>query len=186
MGGHRGGRGAWRRGATVLAAVALAATAGCSSTTSTGGSMDPREQLAQRPTFEEAEKGYLALLVELRDTIDAQAPGLEWQADAPSQRSRSVCSAPFDSVEGAENANYSIGRGAKGVVPDERWQATVDAMLVPLREQGFSEVTVLQDEPGAHQVSAGDPATGARVEFGTKAGTVLTLYGACFLPAQGS
>lgn len=143
--------------------------------------MDAQEQLAARPSFEQAERGYLDLLTDLKRVIDEQVPGLEWQADAPSERSRSGCSEPFDRVEGAKNANYSIGRGAEGAVTDAQWQPTVDALLVPLKAQGFTDLTVLQDEPGAHEVSVADPSTGARVVFGTKAGTILTLYGGCFL-----
>ena len=83
-------------------------------------------------------------------------------------------------VEGAKNANYSVGRGATRAVPtpvaaDRRRPAR------PLTAKGFTEVTVLQDEPGAHEVSVADPGTGARVVFGTKTGTILSLYGGCFL-----
>ena len=41
-------------------------------------------------------------------------------------------------------------------------------------------------EPGAHEISVGDPRTGARVVFGTKVGTILTRYGGCFLQAGAS
>lgn len=142
---------------------------------------DPQAQLAQRPTFEEAEKGYLTLLADLKRIVDEQQPGLEWQESEPTLRDRGGCAAPFDRVEDAKRGVYGIGRGAKGAVEDGTWQPTVDAMLVPLRAAGFTEVTVLQDQPGAHEVSVGDPSTGARVVFGTKTGTILTLYGACAL-----
>lgn len=147
--------------------------------------MDPREQLAQRPTFEEAEKRYLALLADLRDIVDAQQPGLRWNEAEPVRSDRGGCGAPFDRVDGAKNGNYTFD-GAEGAVEDANWTKAVDAMKAPLAAQGFTEVTVLQDEPGAHEISVGDPATGARVVFGTKAGTILTLYGACFLLEQGS
>ncbi|MGG5259069.1 LppA family lipoprotein [Phycicoccus avicenniae] len=159
--------------------TALTVLTGCS--TMPGAAPDPREQLAQRPTFEAAERGYLDLLAELKRILDERVPGLEWQSEGPAERSRGGCGEPFDRVDGAENANYSVGRGAMGAVPDAQWQPTVDALRVPLGEQGFTQVTVLQDEPGAHEVSIGDPHTGARVVFGTKVGTILTLYGACFL-----
>lgn len=179
--GFRGGRRAWPGAGALLAAVALAAVTALTGCSTTGDTMDAREQLAQRPSFEQAEQGYLALLADLKRIVDEKAPGLDWPSDQPAQRSRGGCSAPFDRVEGAENANYSIGRGAHGAVGDAVWQQTVDALLVPLTAQGFTEVTVLQDQPGAHEISVGDPDTGARVVFGTKVGTVLSLYGACFL-----
>lgn len=147
--------------------------------------MDPREQLAQRPSFEEAEKGYLALLTDLRSIVDEQQPGLRWNEAEPVRSDRGGCGQPFDRVDGAKNGNYTFD-GAEGAVEDANWQRTLDAMKAPLAAQGFTELQVLQDEPGAHEVSVGDPATGARVVFGTKTGTILTLYGGCFLLEAGS
>lgn len=163
---------------TAAVLVALVAVGGCSIA---GGGGDPREQLAQRPSFEEAEQGYLALLSDLKGVIDERSPDLQWQADGPGERSMGGCGSPFDRVKGAKNANYSLGRGAKGAVSDEQWDPTVQALMDPLKARGFTQVTVLQDQPGAHEIAVGDPATGARVTFGTKKGTILTLYGACFL-----
>lgn len=148
--------------------------------------MDARAQLEQRPTFEEAEAGYLALLRELRRVLDERAPGLRWLEPEPSRSDLGGCGAPFDRVDGAASGIYTAGDAAEGAVEDARWQATLDALLVPLRDRGFDQVTVLQDEPGAHEVSVGDPRTGARVVVGTKVGTVLTLYGGCFLEAGAS
>lgn len=146
--------------------------------------MDAREQLTDRPSFEVAERGYLATLDEVRTAVDAAAPGLQWRDGVASRTDRGVCGAPFDRVDGAKTGIYTSG-DAVGAIADERWPQVVAAVTDLLGARGFGEVTVLQDEPGAHEISVGDPATGARVVLGTNANTILTLYGGCFLVEGG-
>ncbi len=146
--------------------------------------MDARDQLSTRPSFEAAERDYLALLGDVRATVDAASPGLQWRDDTASRSDRGVCGAPFDRVEGAKTGIYTSG-DAVGAIPDERWPEVVASVTDVLRDRGFGEVTVLQDEPGSHEISVGDPATGARVVLGTNVNTILTLYGACFLVEDG-
>ncbi len=66
--------------------------------------MDPREQLAQRPTFEEAEKGYLALLADLRDIVDAQQPGLRWNEAEPVRSTAAAVVPPSTASTGRRTA----------------------------------------------------------------------------------
>lgn len=146
--------------------------------------MDAQEQLTSRPSFEAAERDYLDTLDEVRATVGAAVPDLQWRAEAASRSDRGVCAAPFDRVDGAKTGIYSSG-DAVGAIPDQRWPEVLASVTALLRDRGFGEVTVLQDEPGAHEVSVGDPATGARVVLGTNVNTILTLYGGCFLVEDG-
>ncbi|MGL4177389.1 MAG: LppA family lipoprotein [Dermatophilaceae bacterium] len=74
------------------------------------------------------------------------------------------------------------GEYADGAIDDATWRGLLAAIQDVVREDGFTQLIVLQDKPGAHVVAIGDPRTNATIELGTELATTLTLRGACFLP----
>jgi hypothetical protein len=164
------------RTAAVAAVVLTLTLTGCAQPKEP---VDPRQQLMNRPSYEQAETTYLALLDRLRTEITTLAPTLTWRQPEPTAE-RSGCYPPFDRLDGAESGIYGAGV-ADGNIDDTTWPKVVAAIEAILREEGFTQTVVLQDQPGEHNVSINNPTTEARVRLGTRANTTLTLYGACYL-----
>ncbi|MGL4176788.1 MAG: LppA family lipoprotein [Dermatophilaceae bacterium] len=169
----------------VLLTVALLLTSGgcVTRTDDPRGNVDARKELMSRPSFEQAEAEYLDLLSRVRAVVDERAPNLEWVEPEPSRADLGTCGRPFHLLYDAEKGIYRAGGdGARGAIDDTTWPGVLDAIRAVLAENGFTEVTVLRDTPGDHEIAIGDPSTGARVQLGTATNTTLSLYGACFLP----
>ena len=166
--------------------VALMLMYGCGSGQSgkTGGeNMDPREQLAGRPSFEQAEQEYVALLKEAVAAARRVAPSVEWDKQDPAPLGGvSGCRAPFSDVEGAFSSGYVTG--GIGSIPDEDWDAAADAVAEVARRYGFDTRTTVVDEPGEHLEAYGGP-YGDDLQVQSSKQTIFQLNGGCFLKASG-
>ncbi|MGL4744180.1 MAG: LppA family lipoprotein, partial [Dermatophilaceae bacterium] len=151
--------------------------------TTSGDPMDARKELMTRPSFEHAEQQYLDLLTRVRAAIDTRAPGLDWAEPQPSRAERGGCGRPFHLLNGVYSGIYKAGgRGARNPIDDATWPELQAAIQAIVADQGFTQLTVIQDVPGHHEIAVKDPDTGAVVQLGTQLATTLTLYGGCFLP----
>ncbi|MGL4743020.1 MAG: LppA family lipoprotein [Dermatophilaceae bacterium] len=93
------------------------------------------------------------------------------------------CGAPFHLLDGVASGIYKAGgRGATGSIDDATWPGVFDTIRALVAEDGFTELTVLQDKPGHHVISIRDPRTDATIQLGTKIGTTLSIYGGASCP----
>ena len=167
--------------------VALMLMYGCGSGQSgkTGGeNMDPREQLAGRPSFEQAEQEYVALLKEAVAAARRVAPSVEWDKQDPAPLGGvSGCRAPFSDVEGAFSNVY--GAGGMGGISDKDWGAAADAVAEVAQRYGFDTRTTVVDRPGEHVEAYGGP-YGDDLQFSSVNQTFFQLNGGCFVKSGGA
>ncbi|GAB3270732.1 LppA family lipoprotein [Kineosporia babensis] len=167
-------------GAALVMLVLTGALAGCGGSV-LGTSLDEaREELQARPSFEQAEKDYRALLKEVQDAVSELAPNVRWNSDEITQIGLSFCSRPYADVKGAESAIYTAGNGGVGAPSDEVWPE-VKAKVSAIAEQyGFTVGGSLKDEPGNAMLVLRD-STGASLKLGFVENTTLSVYGSCAL-----
>lgn len=167
----------WRRLVPFVAAMVMACACG-------SGTPEPREQLASRPSFAEAEQEYVALLKEAVAAARRVAPSVEWETrDSAPLGGGSLCAPPFSDVEGAFSNNYFTG--GFGSIPDEDWEAAADAVAEVARRYGFDTRTTVVDEPGEHLEAYGGP-YGDDLQFHSEKQTIFQLNGGCFLKPGGA
>lgn len=176
-----------RRGTLAVLALAVAGWLAWYSGIVPGGRMTPEEQLTARPTFEQVTKDYTAMLDEMRRALKVVTPSLAWRTPAAARDGGSFCSPPYTDIAGAESAVFESGDADSGI-PDADWPAAVRALDEIARRYGFRDPAALV--PPAS--SDGGPAkkrtnwTGPydeSLEFGSYLGTILAVYGTCYLDA---
>jgi hypothetical protein len=143
--------------------------------------MDPLQQLRARPTFEQAEHDYLALLDQIRAAVSAAVPSLIWQSPKAIRFGQAMCAAPYTDIPGTNNADYDGGY-TKGNIPDDVWPTLSRTVIDLAAQHGFTHVIPLVDKPGRHTLVIWDDHD-AHLELGTLAAATLTLFGGCFLTA---
>lgn len=173
-----------RRVLVLVLALVLMSGCGTGRSGKTGGEdMDPREQLAGRPSFEQAEREYVAFLKEAVAAARRVAPSVEWDDGDPMSDGVSGCRAPFSDVEGAFSSGYITG--GIGAIPDEDWQAAADAVAEVARRYGFNSRATVVDEPGDHVEAYGGP-YGDDLQFQSSKQTIFQLNGGCFVKSGGA
>ncbi len=144
--------------------------------------MTPEEQLRARPSFEQLEREYLAMLDEMRAALSGVVPALRWRTPRSSVRGGSLCREPFTTVDGAAIGDYDSG-SALGNVPDADWPRAVQVVAGIAARHGLTQLTPLTDRPGDHVVNISGP-WGQSLEFGTAVDTTLAVFGPCLLHAS--
>ncbi|MGL5862559.1 MAG: LppA family lipoprotein [Phycicoccus sp.] len=106
-----------------------------------------------------------------------------WNGSSPSPAAPSGGVHRSTSSTASHPASTKPAAGAAtGSIDDATWPGVFDTIRAIVAEDGFTELTVLQDKPGHHVISIRDPRTDATIQLGTKIGTTLSISGACFLP----
>ena len=145
--------------------------------------MTPEEQLRARPTFEQAEREYLAMLQEMRTALSAVVPALRWRRDTPRQSDRAACRPPFTDVRGADAGTYDSG-DAFGAIPDADWLRARQAVTDIAARHGFTTLNELTAKPGNHVIDV-IGSWGQTVQLGTAENTTLVVLGPCLLHEDG-
>lgn len=158
----------------------LLATGGCGGSDDKGGTdVDtPRDELAARPSYEQAERSYEELLPRVVAALARVAPDVAWETAPPVKGTTTQCRGELADVEGARRSDY--GTGGAGAIPDDDWARAVTAVREVVEPEGFEEYAVIADEPGRHDVSFYGP-HGAELVLNGRRSTVVTMYGGCFL-----
>ena len=176
-----------RRGALAVLALVVAGALAWYGGIVPGGRMNPEERLAARPTFEQVTTEYTAMLDEMRRALTAVTPSLAWRTPAAARDGGSFCSPPYTKIAGAESAVFDSGDADRGI-PDADWPAAVRAVDEIARRYGFRDPAAITPPAGTD----GGPAkkrtnwTGPydeSLEFGSYLGTILSVYGSCYLDA---
>lgn len=137
-----------------------------------------REQLAERPSYEQAERSYEELLPRVVAALARVAPDVAWETSPPVKGTTTACRGDLSDVEGARRSDY--GTGGAGAIPDDDWSRAVTAVREVVEPEGFEKYAVVADEPGQHNVSFYGP-HGAELVLNGRRSTTVTMYGGCFL-----
>jgi hypothetical protein len=164
----------WRGGLVVWVAALM--VSGCSVV---GSGSSPEEELRSRPSYEQAGREYLVMLEAMRAEISAAVPSLRWKTEKSYEdETRAGCAEPYAGLNGTTGF-FDTG-DATGAVPDADWPAVVEIVTRIGAEHGFTQIVTLVDQPGHHVVNLYDGYE-SRIRMGTKVGTTLAVFGACFL-----
>jgi hypothetical protein len=137
---------------------------------------------------EQVGREYEAMLDDMRRALSGVVPTLKWETYSSQRDGISFCEKPFTKIEGAIHPNFDSG-SAHGGIPEQAWPDAVRAVDAIARRHGFTDNADIATNPGIN----GQPRTritvwkgphGATVELGSKLGTVLTVYGGCYLYAE--
>ncbi|GLY28104.1 LppA family lipoprotein [Kineosporia sp. NBRC 101731] len=174
-----------RRVGAVFLVVGLALTgAGCSGTVRklVGAPMtqpEARAELEKRPTFEQAEKDYLALAKELRKVFDDLAPELTWDVAKAREIETGGCLSPFAQIDDAEHAWYDAGL-ATGSAPDAVWPQVWQKIIEVAAQYGFTKIVVIDDEPQNRYLVIKN-GQGGNITLMEGGNTTFFVEGACHL-----
>lgn len=175
------------RHATTSLALALLATlltgllGGCGSPGArTEEPMDPRAELASRPSSEEVVARYEEMQQRIRDRIDAEIGPFGWYR----VRDTSFSTCGFDFPHDLGGQTVGIGPwGFDSGIPDADWPRAQQAITEITAEYGFTELGVQINAPGRHKTTGADPVLGAYYEFGTEINTTMQITTGCHRPA---
>jgi hypothetical protein len=148
-------------------ALALVLT-GCG----TSGEGPMAAPMEQRPTIEEVEPVYLAMMAEIQRVLSDDFGVGTW-VQHRERVSGSSCGS-----EAADGVRRSYNLGSAGAIAEEDWGGALAAVREIVAEHGFTEVVEVIDRSRDHLVDI-DDADGARVSFGTKDATVLRVTTGC-------
>ena len=135
---------------------------------------DPETTLRGRPSFEEAQLQYRAAVRNWANQLALLRPGLTWQVK---EDSWGGCTGEYANTPGIHVYLYVV---FDGPIPDTSWPQAVDVLKRGAAALGATDMTVLIDKPGDHDVTFGGP-DGNAFEFGTKAAAVLSATSDCRL-----
>lgn len=147
---------------------------------SDGGNVsDPHSMLQHRPSMEEITSRYEETQQKLRDRLSADL-GLATPWINKGDRGQAACQGKeLSHVDGAEE--HSLDTWVyEGNIPDSQWGRAQQIAIDVTKEYGFKELEIVVNRPGDHKVEMRDD-FGAKLQFGTKVNTILSVRTGCHL-----
>lgn len=142
--------------------------------------VSPLEQLAARPTAEQAAAYLSEQIVRIRAALEELVPNVEWGEDPPSTDGESLCRDPFSTVRDATALGLGVLGG--GAIPDKDWDQATEITREILEPEGYDEMTVVANKPGEHDVAFTD-GYGSTITIGGQVSTTIDASSGCFLKA---
>lgn len=133
-------------------------------------------QLIQRPSIEDAEARYTQMQEEIKASVTAVVPSVQWQA----RREPGLSNCAEFTTTWAQNVRMPLW-GAKGSIPEDLWPEALTAVAKVTSRYGFTNPSHTVDRPGDHDVRmAGD--FGGYLDFGFRVDVTLGIHAGCYLP----
>jgi hypothetical protein len=166
----------------VIVAAVLAAT-GCQvekpyEPTPSTQATQALEELKALPSFEDTKVQVQAAIDEITTTAGKVVPAITWQT--PHEGTTGNCEAPYEQTDGKR---YFLPDAVAVRVPvsEPDWAKILDAAKESARKIGATDVQVIHDQPGKHDVWFSGP-TGIFIKVGYSGNLVVSGYTGCRLP----
>jgi hypothetical protein len=162
--------------------LCIAALAGCQSRSAgeeptvspTSSVEDPNGALRERPSFEDAQRQYLAAVTVTANRVAALAPGMTWDLRENSWRG---CGGAFVDTDGVQAYVYAVFNLP---LPEPLWPQALQIVKDEAAKLGAANVQTVVDQPGNHDVML-TSGSGVEIEFGTAKATILSAKSDCRL-----
>lgn len=167
---------------SVCAAALLVITTGCNvkepdPPTPSTRATQALEQLNSLPSLEETKTQVQAAIDEITAAATKVIPGIVWMA--ATNAGEGNCEAPFEQTDGRRY--FLPNQVAERVsVSEDQWDELLPVAKNAGATVGATDVQVMQDEPGRHDVWFTGPA-GVFIKFSYKGNLVVSGYTGCRL-----
>jgi hypothetical protein len=162
----------------LLTALMVLLSAGCGdpAPSTQENAMDPRTELAARPTLEEMTARYDEMLQRVRDRLDAEFGPVTWYKT--SGRTWGNCGKTFPGHLGGRTTTSPLWVSDRNI-PDDRWPRARRIVADITGEYGFAVMGLQIDRPGDHTINGFDTTLDAHYSFATQRTTVLQVSSGC-------
>jgi hypothetical protein len=136
------------------------------------------EVLKSLPSFEDTKAQVQAVMNEITAAASQLIPSITWET--PHEGSGDNCERPYEQTDGKRY--FLPDEVAVGVpVTEQQWAKIQEAAKESAAKIGATEIQVMQDHPGNHDVGFYGP-TGIFVKVGYRGNLVVSGYTGCRLP----
>ena len=136
------------------------------------------DELKSLPSLEDTVKQVQNAIDEITTAASKTVPDIVWET-APNADAGN-CEAPYEQTDGKRN--FLPNRVAQNVIISEQaWASLLQVAKDTAARLGATDVQVMQDEPGKHDVWFTGP-TGLFIKFSYKGNMVVSGYTGCRLP----
>lgn len=145
--------------------------------TSSTAASQALDELKSLPSFDAARAQLEDAITKITTAATQQVPGTVWKT--ADNADSGTCPAPYDQTGG--KSAYLPNRIAENVtVSEQDWATLLETAKAAATAVGATDVKVMQDEPGKHDVWFSGPG-GAFLKFSYKGNMVVSAYTGCRL-----